>query len=142
MLQHFRCSHSRQCQIAPEILLAHAEHLDSAHSSTAQPSSAGTYGAEVDFWSAGVALYEVCYHIRRREQSDADTQMIWGSLPFYAESIPQTYERIVEHEVRTLKNIHVHSSFLFLVISQEYLSFPESSDSTSRARDLLRGYVW
>ncbi|KAJ3055695.1 hypothetical protein HK097_009662 [Rhizophlyctis rosea] len=77
--------------ISPEILRAHEGNVN--------------YGREVDWWSLGIIMYELFY----------------DEVPFYADSLAETYGRIMDHE--------------------KHFAFPDDSEASEDALDLMRRLI-
>ncbi|KAM0754563.1 kinase-like protein [Meredithblackwellia eburnea MCA 4105] len=116
--------------IAPEVLL-HAEKC--AEESFVENVASGdelsdrAYGKEVDWWSLGVVVYEVQTVLPcsfRFGPSYSNTfllihqQLLHGEAPFFTESIPGTYERIINWK--------------------NHLNFPSVSKVSKEAQDFIQ----
>ncbi|PLW18534.1 hypothetical protein PCANC_16181 [Puccinia coronata f. sp. avenae] len=74
-------SHSTAASAAARPSSCHSP--DHGHTGVDEDTDAvASYGPEVDFWSFGVSLYELVY----------------GKLPFFCQSISDTYSKIVDHQ--------------------------------------------
>uniref|UniRef100_A0A8B9PSM8 Serine/threonine-protein kinase MRCK beta n=1 Tax=Apteryx owenii TaxID=8824 RepID=A0A8B9PSM8_APTOW len=91
--------------ISPEILQAMEDGM-------------GKYGPECDWWSLGVCMYE----------------MLYGETPFYAESLVETYGKIMNHEEVVPPSSHTGFSGLHL----PFVGFTYTTDSSLSDRGSLK----
>uniref|UniRef100_A0A8U8BAN5 Serine/threonine-protein kinase MRCK beta n=1 Tax=Geospiza parvula TaxID=87175 RepID=A0A8U8BAN5_GEOPR len=94
--------------ISPEILQAMEDGM-------------GKYGPECDWWSLGVCMYE----------------MLYGETPFYAESLVETYGKIMNHEEVVPPSSHTGFSGLHL----PFVGFTYTTDSSLSDRGTLKSML-
>uniref|UniRef100_A0A8C3KAB1 Serine/threonine-protein kinase MRCK beta n=1 Tax=Calidris pygmaea TaxID=425635 RepID=A0A8C3KAB1_9CHAR len=94
--------------ISPEILQAMEDGM-------------GKYGPECDWWSLGVCMYE----------------MLYGETPFYAESLVETYGKIMNHEEVVPPSSHTGFSGLHL----PFVGFTYTTDSSLSDRGTLKSVM-
>uniref|UniRef100_A0A8C3TXC3 Serine/threonine-protein kinase MRCK beta n=1 Tax=Catharus ustulatus TaxID=91951 RepID=A0A8C3TXC3_CATUS len=94
--------------ISPEILQAMEDGM-------------GKYGPECDWWSLGVCMYE----------------MLYGETPFYAESLVETYGKIMNHEEVVPPSSHTGFSGLHL----PFVGFTYTTDSSLSDRGTLKNVL-
>lgn len=96
----------------------------------------GKYGPECDWWSLGVCMYE----------------MLYGETPFYAESLVETYGKIMNHKVSVSSRAEPGSPHFkheprnlcgtLFPPSQERFQFPQQvTDVSEEAKDLIRRLI-
>lgn len=95
----------------------------------------GKYGPECDWWSLGVCMYE----------------MLYGETPFYAESLVETYGKIMNHKVSLRLYVCIEFPQIIVLLSrdasllffpQERFQFPQQiTDVSEDAKDLIRRLI-
>lgn len=85
------------------------------------------YSFETDWWSLGIVIFESFY----------------GETPFYAESLVETYFKIMNHKIHFMVSHFIYANALILIIRTFVfkLQFPVNAKVTDEAKDLISNLI-